>query len=76
MDWHQLHPQLKSSKIEYAQNISENYEDEAEGIQSKERWTYVKVNMDGIVVGRKICILDHMGYSNLAFQLEEMFGMP
>lgn len=75
MDWHQLHPQLKSSKIEYKENIGGSYEDEArEGIQSKERWTYVKVNMDGVIVGRKICILDHMGYSSLALQLEEMFG--
>lgn len=76
MDWHQLHPQLKSSKIEYKENIGESYEDEvAEGIQSKERWAYVKVNMDGVIVGRKICIIDHMGYSSLALQLEEMFGI-
>ncbi|XP_061973950.1 auxin-responsive protein IAA34 [Populus nigra] len=46
----------------------------AEGVQSKDRWAYVKVNMDGVIVGRKICILDHGGYSSLALQLEHMFG--
>jgi auxin-responsive protein IAA len=30
--------------------------------------------MDGVVVGRKICILDHGSFSSLALQLEEMFG--
>ncbi|KAH6763055.1 hypothetical protein C2S52_020488 [Perilla frutescens var. hirtella] len=66
MDWHQLHPQLKQSK--------ENCDDESEGIQSKERWSYVKVNMDGVLVGRKVCLLEHMDYFSLALQLEEMFG--
>ncbi|KAL3510713.1 hypothetical protein ACH5RR_030114 [Cinchona calisaya] len=74
IDWHQLHPQLKNPQTEYPQNIARNYDDEAEGIQSKARWQYVKVNMDGVIVGRKICILDHIGYSTLALQLEEMFG--
>uniref|UniRef100_A0A7N0VCD7 Auxin-responsive protein n=1 Tax=Kalanchoe fedtschenkoi TaxID=63787 RepID=A0A7N0VCD7_KALFE len=48
--------------------------DEEDGALSRERWTYVKVNMDGVIVGRKICILDHGGYSSLALQLEDMFG--
>lgn len=30
--------------------------------------------MDGFVVGRKVCVLDHGGYSTLAHQLEGMFG--
>lgn len=42
--------------------------------QNKKTWTYVKVNMDGVIVGRKICILYHDGYSSLALQLEDMFG--
>lgn len=66
---------MRTQKTEYPQNVAENYDEEAEGIQSKERWTYVKVNMDGVIVGRKVCILDHMGYPTLALQLEEMFGM-
>ncbi|KAL2558985.1 Auxin-responsive protein IAA32 [Forsythia ovata] len=74
LDWQQLHPQLKSSMNVYPQKIKENCDDEAEGIQSKERWAYVKVNMDGVIVGRKICILDHMDYLSLALQLEDMFG--
>lgn len=74
VDWQQLHPQSKSSIDLYPQKIKENCDDEAEGIQSKERWAYVKVNMDGVVVGRKICILDHMDYLSLALQLEDMFG--
>ena len=54
--------------------IPEDCEEETEGVQSKERWAYVKVNMDGVVIGRKICVLDLAGYSSLALQLEEMFG--
>ncbi|KAL1568379.1 Iaa32p [Salvia divinorum] len=48
--------------------------DECEGIESKQRWSYVKVNMDGVVVGRKVCLLHHMDYFTLALQLEDMFG--
>lgn len=75
VDWHQLHPQLKKTNNLHAPNTKENYDDESEGIQSKQRWMYVKVNMDGVLVGRKICILDHMDYFSLALQLEDMFGM-
>ncbi|EYU30011.1 hypothetical protein MIMGU_mgv1a019897mg, partial [Erythranthe guttata] len=46
----------------------------SEGVQSKQKWSYVKVNMDGVIVGRKICILDDMDYFSLALQLEDMFG--
>ncbi|KAL3336803.1 hypothetical protein AABB24_029460 [Solanum stoloniferum] len=76
-DWQHLHPQLsKNSRSEYPTNFMEinNYDDESEGIQSKERWEYVKVNMDGVIVGRKICILEHSSYPSLAIQLEDMFG--
>lgn len=69
----QLNPQL-SSISGFQTSIPENGDDETEGVQSKERWDYVKVNMDGVIVGRKLCILDHAGYSSLALQLEDMFG--
>ncbi|KAL2233395.1 auxin-responsive protein IAA32 [Sesamum indicum] len=74
VDWHQLHPQLKKTVCLNPQRVKENCDEESEGIQSKQRWTYVKVNMDGVLVGRKICILDHMDYFSLAIQLEDMFG--
>ncbi|KAG7646379.1 Auxin-responsive protein IAA34 [Arabidopsis thaliana] len=41
----------------------------------RRKWGYVKVTMDGLVVGRKVCVLDHGSYSTLAHQLEDMFGM-
>nr|UYI35444.1 auxin-responsive protein IAA32 [Mentha spicata] len=72
VDWQQLHPQLKKSHESNA--TKENCDEESEGIQSKQRWSYVKVNMDGVVVGRKVCLLEQMDYFTLAFQLEEMFG--
>lgn len=53
----------------------EECEEEAEVVQSKRRRGYVKVNMDGVVVGRKVCIFEHGYYSSLALQLEDMFGM-
>ncbi|XP_059292254.1 auxin-responsive protein IAA32-like isoform X1 [Lycium ferocissimum] len=77
IDWQHLHPQLGNNpRSEYPTNFTEinNYDDEAEGIQSKEKFSYVKVNMDGVIVGRKICILEHSSYSSLAIQLEHMFG--
>ncbi|XP_038893192.1 auxin-responsive protein IAA32-like [Benincasa hispida] len=51
-------------------------EEDAEVVQSKQqqRWDYVKVNMDGVIVGRKVCIFQHASYSTLALQLEDMFG--
>lgn len=74
IEWPRNNLQLKDSNSGYRGLIAEEGDEEAEGIQSKERWAYVKVNMDGVVVGRKICILDHCGYSSLACQLEDMFG--
>ncbi|XP_015579134.1 auxin-responsive protein IAA32 [Ricinus communis] len=69
------HPSLRHSNSGYQRNTQQEYDEDAEGVQSKESWAYVKVNMDGVVVGRKICILDHGGYSSLAVQLEDMFGI-
>lgn len=74
IDWPQANLNLKNSSIIHPRNNPEDCDEEAEGVQSKERWAYVKVNMDGIIIGRKVCILDHSGYSSLAFQLEDMFG--
>ncbi|XP_044490939.1 auxin-responsive protein IAA32-like [Mangifera indica] len=76
-EWPQANQQLKSSGRGFPGLIpddSSGNDEEAEGIQSKERWAYLKVNMDGVMVGRKICILDHGSYSSLAHKLEEMFG--
>ena len=74
IDWHELNPELKSSKMGYPTKNNEDREDEREGVRIKERWAYVKVNMEGVIVGRKICIIEDMDYSSLALQLEDMFG--
>ncbi|KAJ8758534.1 hypothetical protein K2173_000255 [Erythroxylum novogranatense] len=77
MEWPQtsnLNPSVKHSNGGYQILTSQECDEETEGVQSKERWAYVKVNMDGVIVGRKICMLDHSGYSSLALQLEDMFG--
>ncbi|XP_021657212.2 auxin-responsive protein IAA32 [Hevea brasiliensis] len=74
MSWPQANPSLKHSNSGYQGITQEECDEDAEGVQSKENWAYVKVNMDGVVVGRKIRILDHGGYSSLAIQLEDMFG--
>ncbi|KAJ0095648.1 hypothetical protein Patl1_15095 [Pistacia atlantica] len=75
MEWPQANLQLKNPGRGFPGLIQDDGDEEAEGIQSKERWAYVKVNMDGVIVGRKICVLDHEGYSSMAHKLEEMFGM-
>jgi auxin-responsive protein IAA len=65
---------MKNSSTTHSRSGHENFDEEIEGVQSNERWAYVKVNMDGVSIGRKICILDHGGYSSLSIQLEDMFG--
>ncbi|XP_017970642.1 PREDICTED: auxin-responsive protein IAA32 isoform X1 [Theobroma cacao] len=74
MSWPQANSQMKSSNSGYSRPVAEDCDDEAEGVQSREKRAYVKVTMDGVMVGRKVCMLDHGGYSGLARQLEEMFG--
>ncbi|XP_057427362.1 auxin-responsive protein IAA32-like [Lotus japonicus] len=71
MDWPHSDLHLKNSSIMHSRSV---HDEELEGVQSNERWAYVKVNMDGVTIGRKICVLDHGGYSSLAIQLEDMFG--
>ncbi|XP_019435231.1 PREDICTED: auxin-responsive protein IAA32-like [Lupinus angustifolius] len=74
MDWPQSNLNLKNSSTMLSRPVQEKNDEEIDGVQSNDKWAYVKVNMDGIAIGRKICVLDHEGYSSLAFQLEEMFG--
>lgn len=66
----QLSPYMKYSHVIYPKSR----EEETEVDQREERFTYVKVYMEGVIVGRKICIFDHDGYLSLALQLEDMFG--
>ncbi|CAH9104764.1 unnamed protein product [Cuscuta epithymum] len=83
IDWQDLHPQPGNRRIKgrsvhlrkYSSAETCDEEDDDEVIESKEkRWAYVKVNMDGVIVGRKICLLHHFSYHTLALQLEDMFG--
>ncbi|KAF9593648.1 hypothetical protein IFM89_024465 [Coptis chinensis] len=74
MSWPHLKSYMKNSEMAQPVMNPEGCDDENEGVQSSERWVYVKVNMDGVIVGRKVCILDHACYSSLAIQLEDMFG--
>lgn len=78
MDWppqsNNLNNLKSSSTTMHSKSVPENFDEDIEGVQSNDRWAYVKVNMDGVTVGRKICVLDHEGYSSLSNQLENMFG--
>lgn len=74
VDWPELNGRSGNWNPGCRKVVPEDCEEETEGVQSKERWAYVKVNMDGDVIGRKICVLDLAGYSSLALQLEGMFG--
>ncbi|XP_051144463.1 auxin-responsive protein IAA32-like isoform X2 [Andrographis paniculata] len=78
-EWHQPQPgPERTARLGRRNNIKERRygedEESDEGIQSKRRWTYVKVNMDGMLIGRKVCIYDYMDYLSLAGRLEDMFG--
>ncbi|CAA0839821.1 Auxin-responsive protein IAA32 [Striga hermonthica] len=75
VDWHHRFKRTTNLNPQMVMKESGRDGEESEGIQSKQRWmSYVKVNMDGVIVGRKICILESMNYSSLALRLEEMFG--
>ena len=74
MDWPHSDLNLKNSSTLHSRSVHKNFDEEIEGVQSNERWAYVKVNMDGVTIGRKICVFDHGGYSSLAIQLEDTFG--
>lgn len=66
---------LKDPNMGHSRRNQEKCGEDLEGVQSREQWAYVKVNMDGVIVGRKICLVDVAGYSSLALHLEDMFGM-
>lgn len=76
IDWSQRsyssNTQLKSEEP-VNQRLAQQYYNDGEEGRGKLAY-YVKVNMDGSVVGRKVCILDQGNYSTLALQLENMFG--
>ncbi|XP_030552832.1 auxin-responsive protein IAA32-like [Rhodamnia argentea] len=76
IDWQQLnHLEYSNSNNPGSKFLQDNfYNEEAEGVQSEERSIYVKVTMDGVVIGRKLCMLDYSSYCSLALQLEDMFG--
>ncbi|KAJ9548932.1 hypothetical protein OSB04_021475 [Centaurea solstitialis] len=63
LEWNQLHPSSESPN--FGRNTFQSREQQSD---------FVKVNMDGVLIGRKICVLDHSGYLSLAYQLEDMFG--
>lgn len=73
IDWSQRsYTQLKSEEPVNQRLAQQYYNDGKEG-RGKLAY-YVKVNMDGSVVGRKVCILNQGTYSTLALQLDNMFG--
>ncbi|KAF8090602.1 hypothetical protein N665_0472s0031 [Sinapis alba] len=77
IDWPQRsyssNTQLKSEEP-VDQRLAQRYYNDGEEGRGKLA-CYVKVNMDGSVVGRKVCVLDQGTYSTLALQLDNMFGM-
>ncbi|CAH8381737.1 unnamed protein product [Eruca vesicaria subsp. sativa] len=74
IDWSQRsYTQLKSEEP-VNQRLDQQYYNDGEEGRGKLAY-YVKVNMDGSVVGRKVRILDQGTYSTLALQLDNMFGM-
>ncbi|KAF5764172.1 putative transcription factor interactor and regulator AUX-IAA family [Helianthus annuus] len=76
VEWNQLHPYESSdTSVGYPRKTTDNVVDERNMFQrSKHQGDFVKVNMDGVLIGRKICVLDHSSYLSLASQLEDMFG--
>ncbi|XP_010527772.1 PREDICTED: auxin-responsive protein IAA32 [Tarenaya hassleriana] len=82
IDWSQSScsdSRLKNHAREHGKFVQEECSnetiEEGDGVGSRGKWAYVKVNMDGFVVGRKVCVHDHGGYTSLARRLEDMFGM-
>ncbi|XP_076915797.1 auxin-responsive protein IAA32-like [Bidens hawaiensis] len=69
VEWNQLHPYQSQD------DTVDNVVDERNMFQrTKQQSDFVKINMDGVLIGRKICVLDHSSYLSLATQLEDMFG--
>ncbi|KAK9064572.1 hypothetical protein SSX86_015954 [Deinandra increscens subsp. villosa] len=76
VEWDQLHPyECPRNGVMCRGKTSDNIVDEKNMFQrSKRRSEFVKVNMDGELIGRKIGVLHHSSYSSLATKLEDMFG--
>lgn len=76
VEWNQLNPyENPDTSVIYPRKTVDNVVNERNTYQrSKHRSDFVKVNMDGVLIGRKICVLDHSSYLSLANQLEDMFG--
>lgn len=75
IDWSQpSYSSTKQPKSEETgnQRLAQGYYNDDE--ESIGKLAYVKVNMDGLAVGRKVCLLDQGAYSTLALQLDDMFG--
>ncbi|KAG2283265.1 hypothetical protein Bca4012_051942 [Brassica carinata] len=53
------------------QRLAQGYKD---GEEDRGKLDYVKVNMNGLVVSRKVCVLDEGTYSTLSLQLDSRFG--
>ncbi|CAF1919675.1 BnaC02g33820D [Brassica napus] len=52
------------------QRLAQGYKD---GEEDRGKLDYVKVNMNGLVVSRKVCVLDEGTYSTLSLQLDSRF---
>ncbi|KAD7478821.1 hypothetical protein E3N88_01957 [Mikania micrantha] len=76
VEWDELHPYESShTGVVYPGKIVNNVVDGRNMIQrSKHQSDFVKINMDGVLIGRKISVVDHSSYLSLAAQLEDMFG--
>ncbi|KAI3825057.1 hypothetical protein L1987_06533 [Smallanthus sonchifolius] len=76
VEWNQLHPyESPDTGTIYPSKTNDNVVDVRNMSQRhKQRSNFVKVNMDGVLIGRKIRVLDHSSYLSLATQLEDMFG--
>ncbi|KAH0905582.1 hypothetical protein HID58_037409 [Brassica napus] len=63
---------MKAAKEEEEEEEGKKKNDETKDV-SVQGLGYVKVNMDGVGIGRKVDIRAHSSYENLAQTLEEMF---
>lgn len=73
VEWNQF--ESPNVGVVYHRKINDDVGNERNIFQRREQKSdFVKVNMDGVPIGRKICVLDHLSYLSLATQLEDMFG--
>ncbi|CAK9133423.1 unnamed protein product [Ilex paraguariensis] len=62
--------------VEKTNNVSNTNNDDAEGRGHPKTSLFVKVNMDGIPIGRKVDLNAHSCYETLAQTLHDMFCKP